>query len=50
LVLYDHYLKTFGIVSVGYFYKALHDPIVLSSYRLTNYLPPGAPSEKATSE
>jgi TonB-dependent receptor len=42
-VLYDHYLKTFGIVSVGYFYKALHDPIVSSSYQLTNYLPPGAP-------
>jgi TonB-dependent receptor len=42
-VLYDHYLKTFGIVSVGYFYKALHDPIVSSSHQLTNYLPPGAP-------
>jgi len=42
-VLYDHYLKTFGMVSVGYFYKALHDPIVSSSYQLTNYLPPGAP-------
>ncbi len=43
-VLYDHYLKTFGIVSVGYFFKALHDPIVVSNYQLTNYLPPGAPS------
>ena len=42
-VLYDHYLKTFGIVSVGYFYKSLQDPIVYSSYQLTNYLPPGAP-------
>jgi TonB-dependent receptor len=43
-VLYDHYFKTFGIISVGYFYKALHDPIVSSTYQLTNYLPPGAPS------
>jgi len=42
-VLFDHYLKPFGIVSVGYFYKALHDPIVSSTYQLTNYLPPGAP-------
>ena len=42
-VLYDHYFKQFGIVSAGYFYKSLHDPIVYHSYQLTNYLPPGAP-------
>ncbi|HWG19856.1 MAG TPA: TonB-dependent receptor [Terracidiphilus sp.] len=42
-VLYDHYFKTFGVISAGYFYKALHDPIVQSTYQLTNYLPPGAP-------
>ncbi len=42
-VLFDHYLKPLGIVSVGYFYKSLQDPIVASTYQLTNYLPPGAP-------
>ncbi len=44
-VLYDHYLKPFGIISVGYFYKSLQDPIVYHSYQLTNYLPPGAPPQ-----
>lgn len=43
-VLFDHYLKPFGIISVGYFYKSLQDPIVVNTYQLTNYLPPGAPS------
>ena len=43
-VLYDHYFKQFGVISAGYFYKSLHDPIVYTSYQLTNYLPPGAPA------
>ena len=43
-VLFDHYLKPFGIISVGYFYKSLQSPIVTSTYQLTNYLPPGAPA------
>ncbi len=42
-VLFDHYLKPFGIISFGYFYKSLQNPIVVKSYQLTNYLPPGAP-------
>jgi TonB-dependent receptor len=42
-VLFDHYLKPFGVISVGYFYKSLQNPIVVGSYQLTNYLPPGAP-------
>lgn len=42
-VLYDHYFKQFGMISAGYFYKSLHDPIVSETYQLTNYLPPGAP-------
>lgn len=42
-LLYDHYFKQFGIVSAGYFYKSLHDPIIYHSYQLANYLPPGAP-------
>lgn len=42
-VLYDHYLKPFGIVSLGYFYKYLRDPIITHSFILNNYLPPGAP-------
>lgn len=43
-VLFDHYFKSFGAISAGYFYKSLQNPIVQSSYQLTNYLPPGAPS------
>jgi TonB-dependent receptor len=43
-VLFDHYLKPLGIISVGYFYKSLQNPIVTSTYQLTNYLPPGAPA------
>jgi TonB-dependent receptor len=42
-ILFDHYLKPFGIISVGYFYKSLQNPIVTNSFQLTNYLPPGAP-------
>lgn len=42
-LLFDHYLQPLGIISVGYFYKALQNPIVASNYQLTNYLPPGAP-------
>jgi len=44
-VLYDHYFKQFGIVSAGYFFKSLHDPIVYKDFTLANYLPPGAPAE-----
>ncbi|WP_263351789.1 TonB-dependent receptor [Acidicapsa acidisoli] len=43
-VLFNHYLKPLGIISVGYFYKSLQNPIVTSSYQLPNYLPPGAPA------
>ena len=42
-VLYNHYLKPFGIISAGYFYKSLQNPIVVKTYQLINYLPPGAP-------
>lgn len=42
-VLYDHYFKQFGMISAGYFYKSLHDPIIYNTFQLTNYLPPGAP-------
>jgi TonB-dependent receptor len=44
-VLFDHYLKPFGIISVGYFYKSLHDPIVTQIGILNNYLPPGQPPQ-----
>ena len=43
-VLFDHYFKSFGAISAGYFYKSLQNPIVQSSYQLANYLPPGAPA------
>jgi TonB-dependent receptor len=42
-VLYDHYFKSFGVLSGGYFYKNLQNPIVVKSFQLVNYLPPGAP-------
>ena len=43
-VLFEHYLKPFGIISFGYFYKYLHNPIVSKTFPLDNYQPPGAPA------
>lgn len=43
-VLYDHYFKTFGMLSGGYFFKHLGSPPVSTQTVLNNYLPPGAPS------
>jgi TonB-dependent receptor len=43
-VLYDHYFKTFGVLSAGYFFKHLGLPPVQINKVLTNYLPPGAPA------
>ena len=44
-VLVEHYLNPFGIVSAGYFYKRLTDPIVTQSLVLQNFQPsPIAPS------
>lgn len=42
-VLYDHYFKTFGVLSAGYFYKRLGLPIVTTQHPLANYQPPGGP-------
>jgi TonB-dependent receptor len=42
-VLYDHYLNTFGMVSGGFFYKYLHNPIVQTQFEDSNYQPPGGP-------
>jgi TonB-dependent receptor len=42
-VLLDHYLKPFGEISVGYFYKYLQNPIVTHTFDLNNYQPPGGP-------
>ncbi len=42
-VLYEHYFKTFGVLSGGYFYKHLASPPVQTNTVLNNYLPPGAP-------
>jgi len=38
-VLVEHYLNPFGIISAGYFYKRLTDPIVTESFVLTNFQP-----------
>jgi TonB-dependent receptor len=43
-ILYEHYFKTFGVLSGGYFFKHLASPPVQTNKVLTNYLPPGAPS------
>jgi TonB-dependent receptor len=44
-VLVEHYLNPFGIVSAGYFYKRLTDPIVTQSLVLQNFTPsPIAPT------
>ena len=43
-VLVEHYLSPFGIISAGYFYKRLTDPIVTESFVLQNFQPsPVAP-------
>jgi TonB-dependent receptor len=42
-VLFEHYLNPFGMISAGYFYKFLHDPIVTQTFQLTNYQPTGGP-------
>jgi TonB-dependent receptor len=43
-VLIEHYLNPFGIISAGYFYKRLTDPIVTESFVLSNFQPsPVAP-------
>ena len=44
-VLLEHSLKPFGLISVGFFYKNLSDPIVTKTVQIANYQPPvsGAP-------
>jgi len=42
-VLFEHYLKPFGTISAGFFYKYLQNPIVTKSFILNNYQPPGGP-------
>ncbi len=42
-VLYEHYLNTFGEISVGYFYKFLRDPVISHTFQLDGYQPPGGP-------
>jgi TonB-dependent receptor len=38
-VLVEHYLNPFGMISAGYFYKRLSDPIVTQSFVLQNFQP-----------
>ena len=42
-VIYEHYMKSFGMISGGYFYKFLQNPIVTQTFQLFNYQPPGGP-------
>ena len=44
-VLLEHSLKPFGLISAGFFYKNLTDPIVTKTVKINNYSPPisGAP-------
>lgn len=41
--LYDHYFKTFGVFSAGFFYKHLGLPIVTTQHPLASFQPPGGP-------
>ncbi|HTR35878.1 MAG TPA: TonB-dependent receptor [Bryobacteraceae bacterium] len=38
-VLYEHYFNGFGMLSAGYFYKNLHDPIATETRILNNFQP-----------
>jgi TonB-dependent receptor len=38
-VLFEHYFHAFGMVSAGYFYKNLQDPIVTETFILNNFQP-----------
>ncbi len=38
-VLVEHYLNPFGMITAGYFYKRLSDPIVTQSFVLDNFQP-----------
>lgn len=42
-ILFDHYLNSTGIISLGYFYKYLQNPIVVSNSELFGFQPPGGP-------
>ena len=37
--LFEHYFHTFGMVSAGYFYKNLQDPVVTETFVLNNFQP-----------
>jgi len=39
-LLFEHYMKSFGAIQAGAFYKSLYDPIIDTSYENTNYTPP----------
>jgi len=44
-VLVEHYLKPFGMIQAGFFYKQLYDPIVTTTARKDNFSPnPGDPT------
>jgi TonB-dependent receptor len=42
-VLFEHYLNPFGVISAGYFYKYLQNPIITRTFEFANYQPPGGP-------
>jgi TonB-dependent receptor len=44
-LLFEHYMNPFGVISAGYFYKYLTNPIVYTNTLTPNYLPPGVPSQ-----
>jgi TonB-dependent receptor len=41
---FDHYFKTFGVFTAGYFFKHLSSPIVTEQSFRPNYQPPGGPA------
>lgn len=45
-ILLEHYLKPFGMLQAGFYYKNLYDPIVETTRRIPNFVPaPGVPPQ-----
>ncbi len=39
-LLFEHYMKSFGAIQAGVFYKSLYDPIIQTSHEVKNFTPP----------
>lgn len=46
--LYEHYFNSFGMISAGYFYKYLTDPLISTTELVDNFQPPSPLAVKGT--